>query len=178
MKHIAVFCSANEAKNMYTKPAKEFARLLVKHKYHLIWGGSDSGLMKTVASEVQAAGGKIIGISMELLRHAARKNADEMVTAKDLGERKKTMLRRADAFVLLVGGLGTLDEITEILELKKHGLHSKPVVVLNTENFYSGLKAQLKKMKDEGFLTKPLPELLYFAVTPQEAIDYINNSLT
>ena len=178
MKYIAVFCSANDLEEKYVKPAKEFARLVVKHNFDLIWGGSDKGLMKAIASEVQEGGGKIIGISMELLKEAARKDADEMIIAKDLRERKATMLKRADAIAVLVGGIGTLDEITEILELKKHGLHNKPIVILNTENFYEGLKVQLQKMKDDGFLTKPLPELIYFANTPQKAIDYINDSLT
>lgn len=173
MKYIAVFCSANELADKYTQPAKEFSRSLVKNGYHLIWGGSDRGLMKVIASEVQQAGGKIIGISVELLKHAARKDADEMIITKDLGERKKTMLKRADAIVVLVGGIGTLDEITEILEFKKHGLHSKPIVILNTENFYEGLKVQLQKMKDDGFIKRPLDQLIFFADSPQEAIDHL-----
>lgn len=177
MRYIAVFCSANDLEERYIKPAKEFAHLLAKHNYHLIWGGSDKGLMKAIASEVQASGGKIVGVSMELLGHHARKNADEMIIAKDLRERKETMLVRADAFVVLVGGIGTLDEITEILEVKKHGLHNKPIVILNTQNFYEGLKVQLQKMNDDGFLTKPLGELIYFADSPQEAINYINSKL-
>lgn len=177
MKYIAVFCSANELEEKYTKPATTFARLLAKHGYGLVWGGSDHGLMRAVASTVQKANGKIVGISMELLRHIARKNADEMIIAKDLSERKATLLKRADAIAVLVGGIGTLDEITEILELKKHGLHQKPIVVLNTENFYEGLKVQLQKMKDDGFITRSLDELIYFADQPEEAINYLNERL-
>lgn len=173
MKHIAVFCSANELEEKYTIPAREFAQLIAENGYHLVWGGSDSGLMKVIAEAVQAGGGKTVGISMEILRAKARKDATEMIIAKNLGERKATMLKRSDAIVVLVGGLGTLDELTEILELKKHKLHNKPIVILNTENFYEGLKVQLQKMKDDGFLTRPLDELIYFADQPQEAIDYI-----
>lgn len=133
--------------------------------------------MKVMASGVQIGGGKITGVSMELLKNQVRKDADEMIIAKDLGERKESILKRSDGIVALVGGIGTLDEITEILELKKHGLHNKPIVVLNTENFYEGLKVQLQKMKDEGFITRPLDELIYFADSPREVISYLNEKL-
>lgn len=177
MKYIAVFCSANDLDKKYTDSAKEFAKLLAKNSYNLVWGGSDKGLMQIMASGVQAGGGKIVGVSMELLRASARKEADEMIIAKDLGERKAMMLKRSDAIVMLVGGIGTLDEITEILELKKHGIHSKPIIILNTENFYEGLKGQLQKMEDEGFLTKPLEEFVFFADSPQQVIYYLNKEL-
>ena len=152
MKHILVFCSANDLEDKYTKPAKEFAKLLARASFHLIWGGSDRGLMKVIASTVQENGGKIVGISVQFLKAAVRENADEMIVAKDLRERKETMLKRCDAIVMMVGGIGTLDELTEMLELKKHKLHDKPIIILNTDNFYEGLKVQLQKMKDDGFL--------------------------
>jgi uncharacterized protein (TIGR00730 family) len=176
-KYIAVFCSANDVDKKYTEPAKQFSSLLVKNGYHLVWGGSDEGLMKTVASEVQKAGGKIVGISMEVVKHTARKNANEMIIVKTLGERKALMLERSDAIVMMVGGIGTLDEVMEMVELKKHDLHNKPIVLLNTERFYEGLKMQLEKMRDEGFMHKPLEALVYFADTPSAAIDYINKNL-
>jgi uncharacterized protein (TIGR00730 family) len=177
MKHIAVFCSANDLADKYTQPAKAFARLIGENGYHLVWGGSDTGLMKIIASGVKNAGGKLIGISMELLKAKARQDADEMIIAKDLGERKALIFKRSDAIAVLVGGIGTLDEITEFLELKKHGVHNKPIVVLNTDNFYEGLKVQLQKMKDDGFINKPLEDLIYFADQPYEAIQYINKRL-
>jgi uncharacterized protein (TIGR00730 family) len=177
MKNIAVFCSANELEEKYTSPAKQFAQLIATNGYNLVWGGSDKGLMKVIADGVQAGGGKLCGISMELLKASARANADEMIFAKDLGERKKLMLEKSDAIVVLVGGIGTLDEITEILELKKHGVHNKPIVVLNTENFYEGLKVQMQKMKDDGFITKPIEDLIYFADKPEEVIAFIQKKL-
>ncbi len=179
MKYIGVFCSANDLEEKYTKPAEEFAKLLTEHSYHLVWGGSDMGLMKAIASAVQEGGGKLIGISVAFLQHAARKDADEMVIAKDLGERKAMLLSRSDAIVMLVGGTGTLDEITDVIELKKHGHHNKPIVILNTENFYEGLKVQFQKMKDDGFISQveSLDDLVYFADKPQEAMEYINKLL-
>lgn len=177
MKYIGVFCSASELAEKYTKPAKAFASLITKHKYHLVWGGSDTGLMKVIASGVQDGGGKLIGVSIPVFHHVARKNADEMILAKDLGERKAKILSRSDAIVVLVGGIGTLDEATDIIELKKQGHHKKPVVFLNTENFYEGLKVQLQKMKNDGFLTVPLEELVYFADTPEDAMRFIHKHI-
>jgi len=128
-----------------------------------------------MASGVQQGGGKIIGISVELLKQQARKDADEMVIAKDLGERKAMLLKRSDVLVMMVGGIGTLDEATEIIELKKHHTHEKPIIILNTAGFYEGLEEQLETMEQEGMLPRPLSELVFFADTPQEAIDYISS---
>lgn len=176
-KYIAIFCSAQDLTKKYTKPAKELAIKVAEHGYHLVWGGSDSGLMKVIADEVQKGGRRLIGVSVKFLQHAARKDADEMIIAEDLGERKAKMLFRCDAIVMLVGGIGTLDEVTEVIELKRHDHHKKPIVILNTENFYEGLKVQLQKMKDDGFINKPLEELVFFANTPKEAIEYIDKNL-
>ncbi|MBR7678896.1 LOG family protein, partial [Streptomyces daliensis] len=86
--------------------------------HSLVWGGSDVGLMKVVADGVQGAGGRLVGISVEFLAAKAREGADEMIITADLAERKALLLQRADAIVVMVGGTGTLDEATEILELK------------------------------------------------------------
>lgn len=139
----------------------------------LVWGGSDSGLMKVMADGVQRAGGRLVGVSVEFLAHKARPDADEMVITRDLAERKARLLASADAFVIMVGGTGTLDEATEILELKKHGRHNKPVVLLNAAGFYDGLKQQLRRMDNEGFLPLPLNDLVLFAEDPLGAIAYL-----
>ena len=171
--NICVFCSMYDVDAKYTAPAVELARAIGERGHTLVWGGSDNGLMNTIASAVQERGGKLIGVTMERIKEKARKNANEMIITKDLAERKRLMRERSDAFVLLAGGIGSLDEITEILELKKHGLHDKPVVILNTDNFYEGLKLQLERMKNEGFIERPLKELAYFVDTPREVIEYL-----
>lgn len=175
--NICIFCSANDLEEKYISPAKEFARLIVKHGYHLVWGGSDTGLMREVAHAVQEAGGKLTGVTIPIYHHKSRKNIDELILVNTLGERKATMLEKSEAIAVLVGGIGTLDEVTEIIELKKQGVHNKPIVVLNTEKFYEGFKVQLQKMKDEGFILKNLNELVYFADTATEAFNRINKIL-
>ncbi|MEW1655268.1 MULTISPECIES: TIGR00730 family Rossman fold protein [unclassified Streptomyces] len=161
--NICVFCSAADLDDRYVTPAREFAERIGKGGHALVWGGSDTGLMKVMADGVQEAGGKLLGVSVEFLADKARAGADEMVITKDLAERKAQLLARADAVVVMVGGTGTLDEATEILELRKHGMHSKPVVLLNTAGFYDGLKSQFERMAAEGFLPVPLADLVHFA---------------
>lgn len=172
--NICVFCSAAELSAEHTAPAREFAELIGNLGHSLIWGGSDVGLMKTMADGVRRAGGKLIGISVAFLRKTAREDADEMIVAADLAERKALLLQRADAVAVLAGGTGTLDEATEILELKKHGMHSKPVVVLNSGGFYDGLRTQLERMEREGFLPLPLSELVTFAEDGREAMELLS----
>ncbi|MFJ6213114.1 TIGR00730 family Rossman fold protein [Streptomyces sp. NPDC092296] len=174
--NISVFCSAFSLDDRYTLPAREFARLLGEGGHTLVWGGSNAGLMGVLADGVKAAGGKLVGISVELLAHKAYNGADELVTTRDLAERKAMLLSRADAVVVLVGGLGTLDEVTEVLELKKHGLHTKPVVVLDTDGFYDGLRSQLARMAAEGFLPRPLDELVFFAEDAASALAHLETA--
>ncbi|GGU70514.1 cytokinin riboside 5'-monophosphate phosphoribohydrolase [Streptomyces litmocidini] len=171
--NICVFLSAADLDERYTGPARDFATLLGKSGHTLVWGGSDTGLMKVVADGVQEAGGRLVGVSVDFLAHKARPNADQMVIAGNLAERKALLLAKSDAIVVMVGGTGTLDEATEILELKKHGKHSKPVVLLNTAGFYDGLKAQFRRMEDEGFLPLPLTDLAFFADDGRAALAHL-----
>jgi predicted Rossmann-fold nucleotide-binding protein len=156
---ICVFLSAADLDDRYTRPARDFAALLGKGGHTLVWGGSDVGLMKVVADGVQEAGGRLCGVSVDFLAAKARPDAD-----------------KADAVVIMVGGTGTLDEATEILELKKHGHTDKPVVLLNTAGFYDGLKEQFRRMEDEGFLPRPLTDLVFFADEPVGALAFLEES--
>jgi uncharacterized protein (TIGR00730 family) len=178
--NILIFCSAREVAEKYQKDAIEFASLVAKTGHTLVWGGSNYGNMKLVADAAQAAGGKIIGITMEPLAAYARENADEMIVTKDLGERKRVMIERSDAVVVLAGGIGTLDEAMEVLAHKQIFLVQKHLVFLDTDGFYQGLKMQLERMDREGFLKKstesgPLDmgKLVHFAMTPEEVMQYL-----
>jgi uncharacterized protein (TIGR00730 family) len=175
--NICVFLSAADLDEKYTRPAREFAELVGRGGHTLVWGGSDTGLMKVVADGVEETGGGLYGVSVDFLAAKARPGLDTMIVAKDLGERKRLMLERADAVVIMVGGTGTLDEATEIMELKKHGHTQMPIVLLNTAGFYDGLREQFLRMEAEGFLQRPLTELLFFAEEPLGAMAYLEESL-
>jgi uncharacterized protein (TIGR00730 family) len=174
---ICVFLSAADLDDRYTTPAREFAELIGAGGHTLVWGGSDTGLMKVVADGVRASGGRLVGVSVEFLRGMARADADEMVFANDLAQRKALLLAGCDAVVVMVGGLGTLDEATEILELRKHGFHDKPVVLLNTAGFYDGLALQLSRMDADGFLPIPSGELVYVADDAASALAHLQESV-
>nr|CRL67729.1 lysine decarboxylase superfamily protein [Mycolicibacterium komanii] len=165
--------SAADLDERYTQPAREFAELIGRGGHTLVWGGSDTGLMKVVADGVRESGGRLEGVSVVFLQAWARDDADEMVLAKDLAQRKALMVARSDAIVIMPGGLGTLDEATEMLELKKHGLHGKPVVLLNTAGFYDGLKLQLRRMEEDGFLPVTLADLVFLADDGASALAYL-----
>ncbi|WP_269853101.1 TIGR00730 family Rossman fold protein [Streptomyces sp. RPT161] len=175
--NICVFLSAADLDERYTTPAREFAELIGKGGHTLVWGGSDVGLMKVVADGVRENGGRLVGVSVEFLGDKARTDADEMVVTADLAERKAQLLARSDAIVIMVGGTGTLDEATEILELKKHGLHTKPVVLLNAAGFYDGLRQQFQRMEEEGFLPLPLADLVFFAEDGVGALAYLEEAV-
>jgi uncharacterized protein (TIGR00730 family) len=175
--NVCVFLSAADLDERYTRPAREFAELLGRDGHTLVWGGSDAGLMKVVADGVQETGGRLVGISVEFLRGWARADADEMVFAEDLAARKALLLARSDAVVVMAGGLGTLDEATDILEQKKHGLHDKPVVLLNTAGFYGGLAMQLRRMEEEGFLPVALDELVFITGDGARALAHLEDAV-
>lgn len=177
MKYICVFCSALDVGPIYQEAAESFGKLLASHGYGLVWGGSNTGLMKTVADSVEADGGALYGVSVEVLKDVARKGAQEMIVASDLNERKKLMREKADAFVALVGGTGTLDELSELIEQKILGYHDKPIVIVNTNNFYHGLLSQYETMRKEGFLKEDLQEVFVVVDSPQDAMLYLHEIL-
>lgn len=120
--------STSDLDELYTQPTREFGELIGKAGHTLVWGGFHTGLMKVVADGVQASGGWLAGISVVFLRKRARKDVDEMTFARDLAERKTRLLTVSDAIAVMPGGVGTLDEATEVLELRKHGLEEARTV--------------------------------------------------
>jgi predicted Rossmann-fold nucleotide-binding protein len=100
-----------------------------------------------------------------------------MTFARDLAERKARLLTVSDAIAVMSGGVGTLDEATEVLELRKHGLYDKPVVLLDTTGFYDGLILQLRRMDEQEFLPLPLAELVFIADTAAGALAYLEKSV-
>jgi uncharacterized protein (TIGR00730 family) len=174
--NICIFCSASVVGEKYAKAARKLARLIAEDGHTLVWGGSDRGLMHEVAVAAKEAGGKLFGVSMEQLKKSAFQGADVMLYARSLAERKEWMLDNADVVVTMVGGTGTLDEFTDLLERRRYGQHNKPLVVLNTDNFFEGLKLQYERMEQEGFLARlprPLDDLVTFVDTPEAVMDFI-----
>ncbi|HEY4526792.1 MAG TPA: LOG family protein [Candidatus Paceibacterota bacterium] len=173
--NIGVFLSQYDVGGKYTTVVETFARLIAEHKHALVFGGGDEGLMHVIADVAHKNGARIVGVIREPIKHKAYKNADEIVVVKDAKEMNLGLIARADVIVVLIGGIGTLNELTEIVRMKKNGEQNKKVVVVNTSGFYEGLKTQLQRMSEEGFLRDEVMKSVHFADTPQEAMEYIES---
>jgi uncharacterized protein (TIGR00730 family) len=172
--NICVFCAANDWPQKYTEDIEEFGHLLAGRGHGLISGGSNSGIMKLLANVVQAGGGKVVGVPFTSLVERVNKDVDKIVMTNSIAERKSVMLSLSDAIVVLIGGSGTLDETTEAIELKRHGLHNKPIVILNTDNFYDNLLLHYSRIQTDGLLAPhTVDDLVHFVDTPIEAIEYV-----
>ncbi len=171
--NILIFCSAYCKEEKYLKAAEEVSEILAKAGNDLVFGGSDVSLMKTVADAFAKHQRKIYGITIPIYKDSCRQNLTETLVVQTVAERKSLIIQKSDAVLVLPGGIGTLDELGDALELKKQGVYPKPVVVLNTDGFYDGLKMQLDKMSELGFIPMPLEELLVFVNKPDEVLGKI-----
>lgn len=126
---------------------------MAKHGWGLVYGGGRTGLMGSVARAVKTAGGRVVGIIPDFMKakELAFTEADELVTVVTMRERKLLMETRADAFLTLPGGWGTLEEIMEILTLRQLDVLRKPCVIYNQDGFYDGLMAVFRQMVAEKF---------------------------
>ena len=174
MKTVCVFCASNLGANIeYQNVATEFGSLLAARGLDLVYGGANVGLMRCVAEAAMAGGSKVSGVITEFLagRELAQTGLEQMIVVSSMPERKATMERISDGFVVLPGGFGTMDEMFEILSSGQLGFHKKPLVVLNINGFYNHLKVQLEFMVGQKMLLPQHAAMVQFADTPTEAID-------
>lgn len=175
-KTICVFCSSvNTVDEAYFSAAAELGKLLALHEWGLVYGGSDVGLMGAVARAVHLHGGTVIGIIPQTIhaRGIAYETADELLITRDLRERKAAMEARADAFIALPGGFGTLEEIIEVLTLKQLQTHDKPIIFLNINGFYDPLLTLFEHFYDLKFAKPSSKELYFVAQNVASAIEHI-----
>ena len=173
IRNIAVFCaSANGAHPIYRVAAEELGRALAIRNIGLIYGGSNVGLMKTVAEAALAADGKVIGVIPEVLvdLEVAHHGITELHVTSTMHTRKALIGEKADAFIALPGGFGTLEELFEVLAWHTLKLHAKPILLLNTNGFYDELLAFLDHCVAEGMLKSKGRELLLVANTVEDAL--------
>ncbi len=154
MKLLCVYCSSSDRLDpKYTAAAEQLGHELVARGFGLVYGVGKTGLMGAVARAVKARGGRVVGVIPEFMkaRELAYDEADELVTVVTMRERKLLMEARADAFVALPGGFGTLEEIMEILTLRQLDVVRKPCVFFNQDGFYDDLIRLFEKMLAEKF---------------------------
>ena len=157
MKNISVFCGAHEGNNpRYAEDAKKIGEILAAKGINVVFGGGNVGLMKIVSDAALDNGVDAIGIGLESLHNLELVNPrlKNQIITKTLLDRKDEFMKRSDAFIVLPGGVGSLDELAEIMANNQLGLINKPVGLLNTEGYYDHLLAWMRKAVEEDFITE------------------------
>lgn len=176
MKRICVFCGSKSGNDpAYHKAAQTLGKHLATEGIELVYGGASVGLMGTVATSALEAGGSVIGILPQTLqkRELAHPHLTELRIVEDLFERKKQMIELSDAFLCLAGGLGTLDELFEVLTWDQIGFHQKAYGLLNTQQYYDPLMKALHHIQKEGFMGEALLNRIRVSDSTSDLIDQL-----
>src|ERR1700704_4212694 len=155
IKRICVYCGSSSGNDpTYTTAARQFGEILALNKIRLIYGCGSTRLMGTLARAVHDHGGEITGVIPEFLKAQERlfRDADEIIVTADMHELKRLMFERADAFVALPGGVGTLEELVEQLTWAQLGRHRKPILIANINGFWDALLGVFADMNRTGFI--------------------------
>ena len=174
---VTVYCSSSkDVPTVYFDVAAELGRALVANGWTLVYGGNCVGCMKSISDAVRDAKGKVIGVTPRVLVdkgiHDTR--CDELIVTESMRERKAIMEQRGDAFVTLPGGLGTFEEIFEIIVGKQLGYHAKPIVLLNVADYYRPLLAMIEHGIEHKFIKDKTWELFHVSATVADAVGYLS----
>jgi len=177
-KYICVYSSSSSVvEREYFDAARQLGTQMAQRGMGLIFGAGVVGLMGETARAVHDSGGKVVGVIPEALNEKGivYEKCDELIVTKGLRERKAIMDERADAFIALPGGFGTLEELLEIITLKQLRYHNKPIVILNIAGFYDGLVDVFEKIIELKFAKINSRDLYFVAGNVEKALLYIDN---
>jgi uncharacterized protein (TIGR00730 family) len=178
-KWVCVFCaSAAGASPVYLEAAKELGRRTAERGHGLVYGGATVGAMGAVADAALAAGGDVVGVIPEVIqeREIDHKGLTELYVVGTMHERKALLAERADAFVALPGGYGTLDEFIEIVTWAQLKIHAKPCVLVNVGGFYDGMLAFFDHCVEQGMIQAENRGLVQVARDPEEALELVERT--
>ncbi len=156
---LCVYCGSSDGRNPdYAATARTLGAAMAKAGIGLVYGGGSIGLMGEVARAVLAGGGHVTGIIPEFLvsRERMLDEVHELIVTRNMHERKMAMFERATGFVALPGGLGTLEELAEIVTWAQLKQHARPIILCNAEGFWDGLLELITHMREEGFIRREL----------------------
>jgi len=177
-KYICVYSSSSSVVSPeYFDAARQLGTEMGKRDIGLVFGGGVVGLMGETARAVHDSGGKVVGVIPEALNQKGivYEYCDELIITKELRERKAIMDEKADGFMALPGGFGTLEELLEIITLKQLRYHNKPIVVLNVNGFYNGLIEVFEKIIELKFAKVNCRDLYHVTSKVEEALKYFEN---
>lgn len=177
---VCVFCASSEAVGTPDREvAADLGRAIAEEGWELVYGGGNVGLMGEVARAALAGGGRVTGVIPHRLadREIALEHVTELIRTETMRERKHIMDARSDAFVVLPGGIGTLEELVEILTLKQLGFHDRPVVLLDPTGFWAPLREQLHRVVERGLATPQLLEIWADATEVPEVVAALHEAI-
>ena len=177
LKRICVFCGSSPHSNSkYFSTAQELAKLLVKNGIGLVYGGSDIGTMKVIADTVLEAGGEAVGVMPQVLvdKEIAHPGLTQLHIVQSMHERKALMAKLSDGFIALPGGIGTLEELFEILAWSLLELHKKPCGILNAHHYYEKLIDFLNHAAAEYFIKEEHHSILIMKDNPLTLLERMN----
>lgn len=180
MKSVAIYCaSSDQIHPDYFKDARTLATLLVEAGFGIVNGGGRMGLMGEVNSAALEAGGTAIGVIPRFMDEAGRAHPalSRKIVTEDMHSRKSTMASMASAVIALPGGVGTFEELTEIMTWQKLGLFHGPVIILNTRGYYDPLVALLQRSVEEGFTSTRSTRHWHIVSTPAEVLNTLLHTL-
>jgi len=175
---IAVFCGSSAGNNIdYVNATKKFGKFLAQNNIDVVYGGGNVGLMGVIADAVMENGGKVYGVIPEKLqeKELAHTGITELHIVSNMHERKAMMADMADAFVVLPGGAGTLEEIFEVWTWAQLGFHNKACAFLNVNGFYNKLFEMIDTMCDAKFLKQEYADMLIKTENQEELLQAIKN---
>ncbi len=178
MKSLCVYCaSSDRLEPKYAEAAMRVGAEIGRRGWTLVYGGGKTGLMGAVARGAKGAGGTVVGVIPEFMKakELAFDEADELITVLTMRERKMLMETRADAFLALPGGWGTLEEIMEILTLKQVDVLHKPVVLFNQDGYYDELLAFFDRIIRENFMRESIRAQFAVARSVEEIFTVLEN---
>ncbi len=178
-KWVCVFCaSAPGASPDYLNAAQSLGRLIAERGYGLLYGGATVGAMGAVADGALAAAGAVVGVIPDVIkeREIEHRGLTELHVVRTMHERKALLASRADAFVALPGGYGTMDEFIEMVTWAQLRIHAKPCVLVNLRGFYDGLLRFLGHAVSEGFIVPENRGLVQVAPTPEAALALVEQT--
>ena len=178
MKNISIFCGAHRGKNpQYAEAAKTVAECIAKKGINVVFGGGNVGLMKVISDTALDHGVEVLGISLKSLHslELANPRLEKIHIADTLLDRKEQFMSRSDAFIVLPGGVGSLDELAEIMANNQLGIINKPLGILNTNGYYDDLLKWFNKAVNEGFISSANFKELLVSDSPEELVNMIVN---
>lgn len=179
IKTVCVYCGAStRVDDIYKDTAAKTGELLAKSGFNVVYGGGRLGLMGIVADSALANGAHVTGITPTILKdlEGAHSGLSELVIVDTMHTRKRKMSELADAFIILPGGFGTLDELFEILTWRQLEMHDKPIIIVNVNNYWDPLKALINNIIEEKFATAAHATFSRFVSSPNEAIDTLTEA--